>query len=236
MRKSFVFIITLFSLMACQNEKNKENFQLNGKIKGLKTGTLYIQQFQDSALKVTDRIVFDGQDTFEIAMNLESPEMLYLYLDRGISKSLDNNLLIFAEPGTMNLETTLDQFYANAKVTGSENHILWEQYLQSIAKLNAQNVTLIEDEFKAVRNKNNALVDSITLARERILKRKYLQTINFALNHRDQDIAAFVALSEISDANLKYLDTISKSLSQEVKTGKYGKMLTEFLEERRKTE
>jgi hypothetical protein len=236
MRKTFVFIVALFSLIACQKEQNQENFQLSGKIKGLKTGTLYVQQFQDSILKVVDSIVFDGQDTFKIDMRLESPEMLYLYLDRGVSKSMDNNLLIFAEPGQMNLETSLEQFYANAKITGSKNHDLWEQYTKSIMKLNAQNVTLIEKEFKAIRNKNQTLVDSITTARERILKRKYLQTINFALNHKDKDIAAYVALAEISDANLKYLDTIANSLSPEVKVSKYGKMLIEFLEERRSDE
>jgi hypothetical protein len=31
--------------------------------------------------------------------------MLYLFLDRGVSNSLDNNLLFFAEPGNINIET-----------------------------------------------------------------------------------------------------------------------------------
>lgn len=236
MRKSFLLIAALFSFIACQNEKIQGNFQLTGKIKGLKTGTLYVQQFQDSALIVVDSIVFDGNDTFKIDMQLDSPEMLYLYLNRGVSKSIDNNLMVFAEPGKMNLETTLDQFYANAKISGSENHNLWEQYTKSIARLNSQNVVLIEKEFKAIRNKNQLLVDSITNARDRILRRKYLQTINFALNHKDKDIAAYVALAEISDANLKFLDTIANSLSPEVKSSKYGIMLTDFLKERKAEE
>jgi hypothetical protein len=51
--------------------------------------------------------------------------MLYL-LDRGTSNSLDNNLMFFAEPGTINIDANLESYIANAKVTGSKNQDLFE--------------------------------------------------------------------------------------------------------------
>ena len=51
--------------------------------------------------------------------------MLYLFLDRGQTKSIDNSLPFFAEPGNIKIETSLKHFFADAKITGSKNHDLW---------------------------------------------------------------------------------------------------------------
>jgi hypothetical protein len=37
---------------------------------------------------------------------------------------LDNNLLFFAEPGDISIETNLENYIADAKVTGSKNQDL----------------------------------------------------------------------------------------------------------------
>jgi hypothetical protein len=41
---------------------------------------------------------------------------------------------------------------------------------------------------------------------------------DFALNNRDYEIAPYIALSEIYDINLKYLDTIQNRCRQKVAT------------------
>jgi hypothetical protein len=65
------------------------------------------------------------------------------------------------------------------------------------------------------------------------LKRRYLYTANFALNNAKHEVGPYLALSEIYDANIKYLDTIRKSMSPKVAKSRYGKMLTEFVAERK---
>jgi hypothetical protein len=55
--------------------------------------------------------------------------MLYLFLDRGVSNSLDNNLLFFAEPG--NIDTKLDSFFMELK---SQDQKI-KNYMRSIRKL-----------------------------------------------------------------------------------------------------
>ena len=52
----------------------------------------------------------NGDSKFESDLNLASPEMLYLFLDRGVTNSLDNNISFFAEPGNINIDTNLESY------------------------------------------------------------------------------------------------------------------------------
>ena len=56
------------------------------------------------------------------------------------------------------------------------------------------------------------------------------------MNNKDLEIAPYLAVSEIFDANVKYLDTIYSSLTPQVRKSKYGKTLKEFIEERKNTD
>lgn len=235
MKKISLLIVIFSTVIACQ-KTTPENFNLTlkGEIKGIKTGTLYIQQLQDSTLVVLDSIVFNGQSTFESKLNIESPEMLYLFLNRGgLSNAIDNNLPIFVEPGEMTVHTDRENFYAHAKITGSTNHELWETHIKNTSALTNKNLELTNLEFKAIRHKNQTQLDSIYEVKDRLTKRKYLQTINFALNNKDKEIAPYLALSEVFDARIKYLDTINNALTPEVANSKYGKILKSFIEERK---
>ena len=80
-------------------------------------------------------------------------------------------------------------------------------------------------------------MDDVTKMEEEqknIQKRKYLYTTNFAVNHGDYEVAPYVTLAEIYDINLKYLDTIQKSMTPKVAKSMYGKKLNAYVAERRK--
>ena len=49
-------------------------------------------------------------------------------------------------------------------------------------------------------------------------------------------LALILALTELVNANVKWLDTINKSLSQEVKKSFYGKKLDQFVVDVKKSE
>jgi hypothetical protein len=80
---------------------------------------LYIQRIVDTALVAIDTISIDGSSSFSSDLDLKSPEMLYLFLDRGVSNSLDNNLIFLQNQETLKL-TNLDSYITSAKVTGSK--------------------------------------------------------------------------------------------------------------------
>lgn len=236
MKKSIIAFASILLLVACNKNEPKGNLHITGNIKGLKEGTLYIQKFADSALVAIDSIKIDGQSTFESYIDLKSPEMLYLYLDRGVTNSLDNNIMFFAEPGTITIDTNLDAFISSAKITGSKNQELYEEYKKVNSRFNDESLTLIQQKFKALKSNNTQKVDSITNAQNNNTKRKYLFATNFAVNHNDNEVAPYIALAEIYDINIKYLDTIQKTMTPKVAKSLYGKKLTQYVIEIKKNE
>ena len=229
MKKSIIVFVALLLLSACNQNETKGNLHITGNIKGLKKGTLYIQRVVDTTLVAIDTIHIDGSSTFESNLDLKSPEMLYLFLDRGVSYSLDNNLSFFAEPGTITIETSLDRYLSDAKITGSKNQEIFEEYKKINTRFTDENLTLIEKRFNAIKNKDTKAADSLSAKQDSNTKRKYLFATNFALNNRDFEVAPYIALSEIYDINVKYLDTIQKSMSPKVAKSLYGKKLTEYV-------
>jgi hypothetical protein len=229
MKKFSIAFIAITLLFACSEKKSENNLHLTGNIKGLKKGTLYVQRVDNNKLVAIDTISIDGNSNFETNIELKSPEMMYLFLDRGVSNSLDNNLLFFAEPGDISIETNLENYIADAKVTGSKNQDLYYEYKKVDKRFQDESLTLIEKKFKAMKSKNEIELNGIIAKQETNIKRKYLYATNFAINNKDYEVAPYIALSEIYDINLKYLDTIQKSMSPKVAQSLYGKKLTEYI-------
>jgi hypothetical protein len=229
MKKSIIAFFSLILLYSCNKEESKTNLQLTGTIKGLKKGTLYIQRVVDTSLVAIDTIKIDGSSTFETNLKLDSPEMLYLFLDRGVTNSLDNNILFFAEPGKINIDTNLDSYIGSAKITGSKNQEKYDEYQKINTRFRDENLDMIEQKFNALKNSNSKILDSLTAKQDNNTKRKYLFATNFAINNREYEVAPYIALSDIYDINLKYLDTIQKSMSPTVAKSLYGKKLTDYV-------
>ena len=233
MKKLLFAILSLFILASCEN-KPETNLQITGNVKGLQKGTLYLRKLGDSTYITIDSMKIDGKSDFESNINLKSPEMLYLFLDRGETNSGDNNLMFFAEPGKINIATELDYFYSKAVVTGSKNNDLYENYKKISSKYNEQQLELTVAKINALKTKQMGLIASIDEKSNAILKRKYLYAINFAITNKEYEVAPYIALSEINDATIKYLDTIQKSMSPKVAKSRYGVLLTKYVGERKK--
>ena len=229
MKKTILAVVSLVLLVSCNQKESKGNVHITGNIKGLKSGTLYIQRVVDSSLVAIDTITINGSSTFASDIDLKSPEMLYLFLDRGVTNSMDNNILFFAEEGNINIETNLDNYLADAKITGSKNQELLDEYKKINTRFKDESLTLIEQKFNAIKSKNTKAVDSISAKQDSNIKRRYLYATNFAINNIDHEIAPYIALSEIYDINIKYLDTIQKSMTPKVAQSLYGKKLTEYV-------
>ncbi len=233
MKKLLFAILSLFILASCEN-KPETNLQITGNVKGLQKGTLYLRKLGDSTYITIDSMKIDGKSDFESNINLKSPEMLYLFLDRGETNSGDNNLMFFAEPGKINIATELDYFYSKAVITGSKNNDLYENFKKISSKYNEQQLELTVAKINALKTKKMDLIASIDEKSNAILKRKYLYAINFAITNKEYEVAPYIALSEINDATIKYLDTIQKSMSPKVAKSRYGVLLTKYVGERKK--
>ncbi|WP_297518652.1 DUF4369 domain-containing protein [Flavobacterium sp.] len=236
MRKISICLLASALLISCAKVKKPiDGLELSGTIKGFKKGTLYIQRIKDDSILVPiDSIKFEGTSEFRTHIDLKNPEMLYLFIDRGISNSVDNNLPFFAEPGSMTVETSLDYFTADAVIKGSKNQELYDQYKIMMSRLIDKNLELIQLGLIAKKDNNVSRIDSIQKEQDENLKRRYLITTNFIVNNNNYEIAPYIALAEIPDVSLKYLDTIDKSMSPKISKTKYGKKLRTYAAERRK--
>ncbi|MGB7785439.1 MAG: DUF4369 domain-containing protein [Salinimicrobium sp.] len=234
MKKFGFIILAVLFLAACSNEE--KNLTINGKVQGLKKGTLYLQKIEDTSLVSLDSVKIEGNENFTFETYIESPQVLYLYLNKVDNSQYDDRVLFFAEPGEMAVNTTLKNFETDVIVEGSENQKKLMEYREMMKQFNDRNLDLIQKNLMAQQQQDQASIDSTTREYGQLLKRRYLYTVNFAINNKDYEIAPYLAISEVYDANVKYLDTIYKSLTPEVKASKYGKGLEKFLEERRAAE
>lgn len=222
-----LFVVVL--IVACA--KDNSNFTLKGNVKGLMKGTVYLQKLKDSTLVTIDSLVINGNPEFELTTNLESPEMLYLKLHKFDNE--EHIIPFFADKGITEINSNLKNFEWDTEIKGSKQQEKLAEYKKMISRFQNQNLDLIKDNFDAQKDNDTTKLNKTVKNHNSLVKRRYLYTINFAINNKDNEIAPYLMLSEIYDANIKYLDTVNNVLTPEVKASKYGKELQAFIDKRK---
>jgi succinate dehydrogenase flavin-adding protein (antitoxin of CptAB toxin-antitoxin module) len=228
MKKTIIFLLIILTF-ACSNKP--QDLVVKTNIKGLKKGTVYLKRVIDTVLVTVDSVIVNGNPEFELYAELDEPDLFILDLDKNSKE--EDRISFFADKGTMEINTTLKHFVADAVIKGSEQQKILEDYQKLMSRLNNRNLDFIKERFEAERNGDTATANTIEKKQNSLFKNRYLQTVNFALNHNDSEVAPYLALSEIYNANTNLLDTIHASLTPRIKNSKYGKELQKFLEERK---
>tara|TARA_B100000965_G_scaffold393246_1_gene403796 strand:- start:205 stop:867 length:663 start_codon:yes stop_codon:yes gene_type:complete len=214
-----------------------DTIEVKGSIKGLRKGTLYLQKIRDSILIDLDSVVLKGSSDFKLKTKINSPEIFYLYLDKKDGDTLNDRIRFFGEKGTIEINTLLKTYESSAEISGSENHLLLEEYLTFIRKFDQENLKLVKVYFNELRENNvSEKLDSIQKKMDNLLLRRYLFTLNFASTNSNREIAPYLLLTEVNDTSLKLLDSVMVKLSSEVKLSKYGKDLQVLIDRRKKEE
>ncbi len=237
-------LITIISIVLtfifCTNnstiEKLKDTMTVKGTIKGLRKGTIYLQKINDTTLINIDSVTVTGKPYFEFKTPIETPEIFYLYLNKEDGDSLNDRILFFGEKNTIEINTLLNTFESSAKITGSKNQELLQEFQTYNRKFNDQNFELMKKKILDQDHVKNKVIDSLQNKIDNLLRRRYLYTINFAARNANENVAPYLALTQVFDANLALLDSIARKMSQDVKSSKYGKEFLLFLEKRRENE
>jgi len=225
-----ITLLLVCSLMLINCTTPKENqMRLSGFVKGMKEGTLLLQKSENNTFKTIDSMVVKGDAHFNFTETIESPELYFLSLKiQNIDREV-GAIAFFAEPGDITINTKLNNFLENAVITGSENQKKYTQYKTLIKRYTDKNKKLTQLLISAAKAKDMKAIDSIDTMQKRVLAVSYLATVNYAINNKDYEIAPFLALSEIYNANTKYLDTIYNTLTPKIKASTYGVALKEFI-------
>jgi hypothetical protein len=124
----------------------------------------------------------------------------------------------------------LKRFKYDAQIEGGTQQKLLDTYYKNIGRFKDQRLEAMEGQLNAEKEGNQDQADSLLAVMDNITKRSYLYTVNFAINNKDSEVAPFVAVSEIYDANVKFLDTINNVLPPKIANSKYGIILEAYIE------
>jgi len=232
MKKAILFSLLLaLSIVACGDTISENTMIVTGKVKGLKKGTLFLQHIPDSTLVTLDSLQVKGDGSFSFKTELESPEIFYLYLDKKDANDINDRITFFGEPGTITINTAWNTFDTDAKIEGSKTQKKLEEYQKTMSRFNFKNLELMQTAANRQTVLDSVQMDSMQQLSNKNVQRGYAFALNFALNNKDSYIAPYIALTEVSDANVIYLDSIYNSLTPEVADSKYGNRLGEYLTE-----
>ena len=227
--KRIIVLFTVFIAVSCSTTPD---LLVKGNVKGLKKGTLYLQKFEDTLFINIDSTVVSGDGMFELTSSIEEPEVFYLNLDDN-SQDKGNRIAFFADKGITEISATLKRFTFDPKIIGCDQQKRFDEYKTIARKFDNAALDILQEQFDADISKDTAKINIASKKAENNLKRKYLYAINFALNNKDSEVAPYIALAEIYDANISYLDTIYNVLPEKILNSKYGLELKGFIEERK---
>lgn len=227
--KRLLFVLSLGMLVLSCEKSTENTMTVSGNVKGLKKGTLYLQQFKDSTLMVLDSLEIEGDGTFTFSEELESPDIFYLYLKKQDNNDLNDRITFFGEPGQITINTTWKTFDMDPEISGSKSHEKYVEFSEMISKFNIRDIALAQQATLPEFQEDSTALDSLQNLADINLVRRYRYALNFGLNNGDSYATPYIMMSEASDANPKYLDSVYNALTPEVASSKYGMAFQDFL-------
>ena len=226
MKKITAVLALSIILFACSSKK-EGNMIVQGHIKGLKKGTLYLQKMVDTLLISVDSIALNGSDMFTLTDNVVSPVLYYLTFD---GNTTDKRILFFGEQGIITINDNVENFGFSPIITGSKNQEILDKYNAISKRFQGERLEFIKNDFYAKKANDEDLIKKIEEDYKRLVRRRVLYTTNFALTNADFEAAPYIALTEMYDASIKMLDTVNVSLTPKIKNSVYGKQYQEYLD------
>jgi hypothetical protein len=230
MMKRILFVLLFgITLVAC--EKSTENTMIvNGNIKGLKKGTLYLQKLQDSTIANVDSLEIKGDGKFSFSTEVGDPEVFYLYLKKEDNNDINDRINFFGESGNIVINTAWNTFDTDVEISGSKSHEKLLEFYDMVSKFNIRELALAQQAVLPEYQEDSVALDSIQSLINKNTVGRYRYALNFGLNNGDSYVTPYIMITEAREANPKYLDSIYKGLSPEVAASKYGKKFKAFLD------
>ncbi|MFQ3369372.1 MAG: hypothetical protein ACI8PF_000663 [Flavobacteriaceae bacterium] len=220
MKKYLLLLIIIIS--SCTTT---DNFYLNGDIKGLKKGTIVLSKSIKNSEIVLDSINLNGDSNFTLSCFLNEPEVLKIKLT---NSGLNNDeIYFFANKGVTDFKTNLKRFVYEADFNGSLQQRKLDEFKKMMTKYNEENLNLIKNQIELYNNEDEMNIINQKLVN--LKKREMFYIINFTINNSNSEVSPFIANKYLNDINIKYLDTIYKSLEESIKNSKYGLILKKKL-------
>jgi hypothetical protein len=226
MKRFLLSLSAIVFLVSCSS--NTKNTEVTIIVDGLKKGTVYLQKITESGLVNLDSIESNGNEKLNLSLNLEHPELLYAYLDKFDGSSFNDRLAFFAEPGEIQISTTLNNFENAAVVSAGVEHEEFKKLQQMLSRFTKKDFELMQLA-QTDRITDERFVDSIVNQSNSNNIKRYQFIANYALTNPNKYVSAYLITSEGEELNPRWKDSIFNSFSDAIKKSKYGQLLNSQL-------
>jgi len=226
MKRFLLSLSAIVFLVSCSS--NTKNTEVTIIVDGLKKGTVYLQKITESGLVNLDSIESNGNEKLNLSLNLDHPELLYAYLDKFDGSSFNDRLAFFAEPGEIQISTTLNNFENAAVVNAGVEHEEFKKLQQMLSRFTKKDFELMQLA-QTDRITDERFVDSIVNQSNSNNIKRYQFIANYALTNPNKYVSAYLITSEGEELNPRWKDSIFNSFSDAIKKSKYGQLLNSQL-------
>jgi hypothetical protein len=226
MKRFLLSLSAIVFLVSCSS--NTKNTEVTIIVDGLKKGTVYLQKITESGLVNLDSIESNGNEKLNLSLNLDHPELLYAYLDKFDGSSFNDRLAFFAEPGEIQISTTLNNFENAAVVSAGVEHEEFKKLQQMLSRFTKKEFELMQLA-QTDRITDERFVDSIVNQSNSNNIKRYQFIANYALTNPNKYVSAYLITSEGEELNPRWKDSIFNSFSDAIKKSKYGQLLNSQL-------
>jgi peroxiredoxin len=221
-----IIVLAGFLILSCAgySQTNKDEFTINGKVKGKTSGKIYLSAF--IAKGTRDSVVIQN-GSFHFTGKVDEPTPYILSLESNyVNKPL---LMFFAETGAMKIAIKADDI-RNGKVKGSQSQKEYSVYQTTIKPYNDQ-ISKLADRRKKLSKDDKIIMDSITAAWDAIATKKRDAEKEFIKANPQSAVSAWVITrSFIFQPDLELLESLYNRLSPAVQATSYGNAVNERLE------
>ncbi len=168
--KKIIAVLAFSILVFACSSKKEGNMIVQGQIKGLKKGTLYLQKMVDTVLVSVDSVALLGKDLFTLTDNVDSPVLYYLTFD---GNTTDKRILFFGEEGTITINDKVDKFGFDPEITGSKNQEVLDKYNVFSKRFQNQRLEFIKKDFDAKKANDQELINQLEKDYKKLVKEEF---------------------------------------------------------------
>lgn len=221
MRTFGILLLTAFIFSSCSIKKGQ--FSINGIVKGVNEGKVYLQQLVASKWAIVDSTQIE-KGKFKFAGTIKLPEMFQI-------KSENQNFIlpVFIDAADIEVQIFPDSVDKSV-VSGSEDHDLYNKYLM-MKQPTEEKIDSLYTEWKKAKENGDSLTmastDSISTVLENDLK-KILQ--DFAGANSTSTVAPYLVMRNSWQFELPELEEIVNKFDASIDSSQYTQSLKKRIE------
>ena len=224
MWRKILFPAVLWSMFlpACSHKDTTPHIE--GRIIGLKKGTVYLNRLDNDSLIKIDSFRVKGDGQFRFDLSKIDPQLLVIT----VKEIPEAYLAFFSDDTVVTITSLWNKFGLKNEISGGKNQRAWVNFNQIRRQMNDRKLDVLKAGLEA-RKDNDSVAWKRAMKQEvSLMKRFKLYAYQFAVKNADKNVGAYVAWREFKD-NRQVLDSIYKKLSPSVKKGPYGLKIKRLL-------